>query len=129
MKKTLTTIILILISATLYSQTLCLSTEEIKYCYWNGVDLDDCESGTFPTLFKFIKKGVFTHRTSEITSTYYFDNIEVAKEDEEHLFSGEVTSDVGNKYFVLVGKDAVMFLNRKTKNMTVYFVKSRWEED
>lgn len=73
-----------------------------QYCYWNGNSekYEDCEGYEESSLFVMNKaETMFTHTIETLKSTYYIDSKEYDKKNDVYTYN--VTSDVGNKYYYI----------------------------
>lgn len=102
MKKTIKIIIItfsLFVFKNIQSQTSfsCIYRE---YCRWNDYskEYEKCEGYEESSLFVVNKsETMFTHTIESIKSTYYVDSREYDSKND--VFTYDVTSDVGNKYF------------------------------
>ena len=73
-----------------------------QYCYWNenSEKYEDCEGYEESSLFVMNKaETMFTHTIETLKSTYYIDSKEYDKKNDVYTYN--VTSDVGNKYYYI----------------------------
>ncbi len=73
-----------------------------QYCYWNenSEKYEDCEGYEESSLFVMNKaETMFTHTIETLKSTYYIDRKEYDKKNDVYTYN--VTSDVGNKYYYI----------------------------
>ena len=73
-----------------------------QYCYWNenSEKYEDCKGYEESSLFVMNKaETMFTHTNETLKSTYYIDSKEYDKKNDVYTYN--VTSDVGNKYYYI----------------------------
>lgn len=73
-----------------------------QYCYWSEITekFDNCDGYEESSLFVMNKaETFFTHTIETLKSTYYIDSREYDEENDVYTYN--VTSDVGNKYYFI----------------------------
>lgn len=128
MKKILILSILCLSTLSAIAQT-SISCKSRETCWWNAdsEQFDLCSDVVFDnSLFVMnANEDMLTHKTSEMTSTYYV----TSSESEEDFITYEVVSDVGNEYTVIfdVQRMLVKFIGTDEEEdiyLTMYAIKS-----
>jgi hypothetical protein len=119
-------ILLMMGVSSVYAQTT-ITTESSKICFWNDSTKAydrDCEyhEEHFAKLEFNKEETSFKHTTQEMSSIYYVDKFERNKTDEVDLFIYDVTSDVGNKYMVLVDVKNLIVRFAYIANGYIHFV-------
>lgn len=73
---------------------------------------------------------VITHKTTEVTSTYYVKNMEELDNENAWDYKFDVTSDVGNEYVFLLSDGNLTIIGEKDEQayVIVWNIKSSWKE-
>ena len=102
MKRTILLLTLVIFGLTNVNAQASFSCVKRSYCYWNASTekYGDCSGYDENSLFVMNKdETMFTHTTETIKSTYYVDSKEYDEKNDVYTYN--VTSDVGNKYFYI----------------------------
>lgn len=131
MKSITTLCALILIGVSAISQQLNISTEGVEFYDWNEAGTEwvyASENLEEVSLFAFNEDmTLIKHTTASIQSSFYISD-SWQNEDGENIFYFFVTSDVGNKYLMIVDyvNKNVRFVNNERSRMSKWITKKAW---
>lgn len=100
--KTIIFLLFCLLGFTGIKAQVSFSCTHRQYCYWNETTkkYEDCEGYDESSLFVMNKaETMFTHTIESIKSTYYVGSKEYDEKNDVYTYN--VTSDVGNKYYYI----------------------------
>ncbi len=122
-------ILAFILSVCLFSTSksqISISCDYQSYCQWNEnlKKFQNCNGYDASSMFSFNEKEtMFTHTTSEMTSTYYI--TKSSYNEELDIFTYDVVSDVGNDYVYVVdmkNKEIRALFHTEGKTYMVIFV-------
>lgn len=107
MKKIITLVTLLLVVIITNAQVVTITTEGEEYCKWDSTSsswTDSCEYlSEYRSRIEFNQThSIFKHTTLDMSSTYYVDTFIRDSTETTDFFIYDVTSDVGNKYRMVV---------------------------
>jgi hypothetical protein len=133
MKKFLMFVGIAFMSATSFSQVY-FSCDYREECDWNNdkEKFENCEKWEDFSMFRLnADASMFTHTTEKLKSVYYVESN--AYDEENDVYTYDVISDVGNKYFWIIDLNnseiRLLPTDKDVIYMVRFYVKRSWTEE